>query len=200
MGTGIDAKSREILTESVRQKTPVFFSGDALDVTVQTFILAVAEGHLVMENRVPPRFIRRMTRSKGYTLQARMVRFQTDGISSDGEHIIFPLKEDSVIEETRQAERFSFTADERVVTEILNPYDGETRLSKTVMDMSATGLSLRTTFDSKLFTPDTFLPSVRVLIDGEPYTQAAGRVVYCRKLLDLSGQLRTQVGIKFETK
>ena len=67
-----------------------------------------------------------------------MVRFQSDRIASDGEHIVFPLKDDAVIEETRQSERFSFTADERVVSEILNPFDGETRLSKSVMDMSAT--------------------------------------------------------------
>ena len=85
-----------------------------------------------------------------------------------------------------------------VIVEILNPYDGETRLSKAVMDMSATGMSLSTTFDSQLFKAETFLPSLRVMIDGELYTQTRGRVVYNRKLLDLSGQLRTQVGIKFE--
>lgn len=195
---GIDAKSREILTDSLAAKTSVFFSGDGLPITFQTFILAVESDHLVLENRVKPRYIRAVIGSQRYSLQARMVRFQSDRIVSDGEHIIFPLKEDAVIEETRQAERFSFAADERVISEILNPFDGETRLSKSVMDMSATGLSLRTTFDSKLFQPDTFLPSIRVLIDGEPYMQGPGRVVYSRKLLDLGGQLRTQVGIKFE--
>jgi hypothetical protein len=194
----IDAKSREILTDSHQAKTSVFFSGDGLGITFQTFILAVAEHHLVLENRIKPKFIRQVVQSKRFSIQARMVRFQSDTIGSDGEHIVFPLKEDAVIEETRQAERFSFAADERVITEILNPFDGETRLSKSVMDMSATGLSLRTTVDSELFKQGTFLPSIRVLIDGEPYVQGPGRVVYSRKLMDLGGQLRTQVGIKFE--
>lgn len=196
----IDAHSHEVLTQSFRQKTPVFFSGDALGISFQTFIHAVEDNCLRLENRVHPRYIRRLVESQRFTLQASMIRFGSDRIDSDGEHIVFPLKEDSAIEETRQSERFSFTADERVVSEILNPYDGETKISKSVMDMSATGLSLRTTFESRLFDPETLLPSIRVLIDGEPYTHAAGRVVYRRKIIDLSGQLRTQVGIKFEGK
>ena len=92
-----------------------------------------------------------------------------------------------------------FTADERVIVEILNPFDGETRISKSVMDMSATGLSLRTTFESQLFRPDTYLPTMRVLVDGELYKKGSGRVVYRRKLMDLNGQIRSQVGIKFES-
>ena len=119
-------------------------------------------------------------------------------ISGDGQDIIFPLKKDSVIEETRQSERFSFTAEEKVICEILNPYDGSTKLSKSVMDMSATGLSLRTTFESKLFRPGTQLEDIKVLIGGEPYTQTSGTVVYTRKLLDLKNHLRLQVGIQFE--
>lgn len=182
-----------------RQKQSVFLSGNKLGVTFQTFIIAVTDDHVLIENRVKPRFIREFSQSTQFSLQAAMVRYQTDEIRSDGEHIIFPLKENSLIEETRQAERFSFTAEERVITEILNPFDNETRLSKSVMDMSATGLSLRTTFDSKLFSPNTLLPNIKVLIDGELYIQSPGRVVYSRKLLDLKGTLRTQVGIKFET-
>ena len=192
------SKAFEILSEVLAQKAPVLFSGDGLNITFQTHILAVAKDHVVLENRVKPRFINQVSKSKQFGLQARMVRFGSNSISSDGEHIIFPLKENSIIEETRQAERFSFTADERVISEILNPFDGETRLSKSVMDMSATGLSLRTTFESNLFKQGTFLPSIRVLIDGEPYVQGPGRVVYNRKLIDLTGQMRLQVGVKFE--
>ncbi len=194
----IDERNRAILTETHKQKHSVFLSGDNLAITFQTFIIGVEKDHLVLENRIKPRYINQFASSAKFAMLARMVRFQADRITSDGQYILFPLTKDSVIEETRQAERFSFSADERVVTEILNPYDGETRLSKTVMDMSATGLSLRTTYDSKLFKSDTYLPSIRVIIDGEPYIQGPGRVVYSRKLIDLQGQLRTQVGIKFE--
>ncbi len=195
----LDQKNRELLESCWKSKQSIFLSGGKLAITFQTYITAVTNEHVVIENRVKPRFIRQFSKSEQFTLQAQMVRYQTDAIYSDGESIIFPLKENSLIEETRQAERFSFSADERVITEILNPFDNETRLSKPVMDMSATGLSLRTNFDSKLFSPDILLPNIKVLIDGELYIQSCGRVVYSRKLLDLNGSLKTQVGIKFET-
>jgi len=195
----ISAKNLDILTDCLAQKTSVLFSGDGLAVTFQTYILAVQDGAVVLENRVRPRYIGRVMRSRHFMLQARMVRFQSDIVETDGEHMLFMLKETSVIEETRQAERYTFSADERVVAEILNPFDNETRLTKTVMDMSATGLSLRTTVESRLFKPGTRLPSLRVLVDGEPYVQGPGRVVYARSLIDLNSQIRTQVGIKFET-
>jgi len=194
----LDQKNRDLLESCWKSKQSVFLSGGKLAITFQTYITAVTDDHVVIENRVKPRFIRQFSKSEQFTLQAQMVRYQTDAIHSDGESIIFPLQENSVIEETRQAERFSFSADERVITEILNPFDNETRLSKPVMDMSATGLSLRTNFDSKLFSPDILLPNIKVLIDGELYIQSSGRVVYSRKLLDLKGSLRTQVGIKFD--
>lgn len=196
---GLDKKNKELLESCLKQKQSVFLSGNKLAITFQTYITAVTDDYVVLENRVKPRFIKQFSKSNQFTLQAHMIRYQTDQIRSDGENIIFPLKENSLIEETRQAERYSFTADERVITEILNPFDQETRLSKSVMDMSATGLSLRTTFDSKLFSPDTLLPNIKVLIDGELYIQSSGKVVYSRKLLDLKGSLRTQIGIKFES-
>jgi hypothetical protein len=194
----IDPTNLAILASACQHKASVLFSGDKLPITFETQILAVEASRLVVENRVKPRFIRAVTESKRFSLQVQMVRFAADHITSDGEHIVFPLGEGSVLEETRQAERFSFTAEERVVLEVLNPYDGETRLSKSVMDMSATGLSIRTTLDSRLFQQGTYLPAIRVLIDGEPYMTGAGRVVYARKLIDAAGQLRTQVGIKFD--
>ena len=194
----IDAKNQKVLSDAHHERQSVFISGDGLPITFQTFILDVRDDHVKLSNRIKPRFISAFVASRAFSLQAGMVRFQSDRISSDGEHIIFPLKADAVIEETRQAERFSFAADERVIAEILNPFDGETRLSKAVMDMSATGLSLRTTFESKLFQPETYLPQIRVLIGGEIYKQGPGRVVYRRKLMDLGGLMRNQVGVKFE--
>ena len=194
----LDAQNLALLEECQAGKIPVLLAGDGLPITFQTHILKVESTHVALENRVPPRFIRSVMASKGFSLQARMVRFQADRLETDGECLIFPLGEKAMIEETRQSERFSFSVDERVVVEILNPFDSETKLTKTVMDMSATGMSLRTTFESELFKPDTYLPHLRVLIDGEPYTQAKGRVIYTRRMLDLTGQLRVQVGIKFE--
>jgi len=195
----IDAKNQKVLADACHERRSVFISGDNLQITFQTFILAVHADHVTLSNRIKPRYISAFVASRAFSLQAGMVRYQSDHITSDGEHMIFPLKADAVIEETRQAERISFAADERVIAEILNPFDGETRLSKAVMDMSSTGLSLRTSFESKLFQPETYLPHIRVLIGGEVFKQGPGRVVYRRNLMDLGGQMRNQVGVKFES-
>jgi len=191
--------SLKMVEEVIRLKQAVYISGDALPITFQTQVISMQADKLVLVNHIRPRFISAFMKSRAFGLQVGMVRFQADRILSDGEHMIFPLRKDSVIEETRQSERFYFNADERVIVEILNPFDNETKISKSVMDMSATGLSLRTTFDSMLFQPDTSLSNLRVLVDGELYKKGAGRVVYRRKLMDVSGHLRHQVGIKFES-
>lgn len=195
---GLDAQNLDHLREALDNKFPVLLSGNGIAISFQTLLLDVKSDQVELENRVRPAYIRRFMSSSQYTLQVGMVRFSTDIIVSDGEHMGFPLGENSVIGETRRSERFAFAPEECVVCEILNPFDGETRIAKTVMDMSATGLSLSTTYDSMLFKPDTFLPEIKVLVDGKPYNQSAGRVVYARSLLDLSGQLRRQVGIRFE--
>lgn len=187
-----------LLQEAQRERTLVYLSGDGIDITFETRIQKVDSERLIVENPVRPQYIHRMRNSERFSMLVKMVRFQTDKIESDGQNIVFPLKAMTVLEETRQSERFPFTAEERVVCEVLNPFDRETRVTKSLMDMSATGLSLRTRFESRLFKPGVTLPEIRVLIDGRPYSQSRGQVVYTRKLMDYRGKLRLQVGVKFD--
>lgn len=109
----------------------------------------------------------------------------------------FDVQENSVLENTRQSERFMFTPDEKVIAEIVNPFENRTILKRPVMDMSATGLSLRINHPTKPFSPGVALANVRVTIDGKEWTKAQAEVVYNRKFLDLEGALRVQVGLKF---
>ena len=104
------------------------------------------------------------------------------------------------MEETRQSERFMFSPDEKVIAEIINPFDNKTILRRHVMDMSATGLSLRINESTKPFAAGMTLPQVKVAIDGKHWTTAQAEVVYNRKFLDLQGHLRVQVGLKFTNK
>ena len=112
----------------------------------------------------------------------------------------FAVQENSLMEETRQSERFMFTTDEKVLAEIINPFDNKTILRRHVMDMSATGLSLRINEGTRPFAAGMKLPQVRVAIDGKHWTTAQAEVVYNRKFLDLQGHLRIQVGLKFLNK
>ena len=109
----------------------------------------------------------------------------------------FEIEDNSAVEETRQSERFMFSPEEKVIAEVINPFDNETTLQRSVMDMSATGLSLRINHQTKPFSPGVLLPNIRVTIDGKLWTTASAEVVYNRKFLDLEGSLRVQVGLKF---
>lgn len=196
----INEKALEVLNNAMRTRTPVFFSGDGTDITFETRMKKIDSERVILENSVRPEFISRVAQSKRFMIQVQMIRFQADRIDSDGQHIVFPLKAMSVIEETRQSERFPFTAEERVICELLNPFDAETRIFKNVMDMSATGLSLRTRFESRLFSPGTTIPEIKVLIDGKLYSAVTGTIIYNRKLMTHRGRLRLQIGIKFDEK
>ena len=109
----------------------------------------------------------------------------------------FEIQENSLTEETRQSERFMFTPDENVVAEVVNPFDKKTVLRRQLMDMSATGLSLRINRATKPFIPGSILSDIKVAIDGKHWTTMTGEVVYNRKFMDLKGHLKVQVGVKF---
>lgn len=192
------AQVTDILRECHQQKVPVFVASDVLDITFQTLIKTVSDDAVVIENPIKPEYISKFSKAHKYFLQSKMLRLQADHVVPSGQFIRFPIMENSVIEETRQAERFMFSPDEKVICEILNPYDQKTRISKLVMDMSATGLSLRTNLASNLFRPNLAFTEIKVFIDGKIYMQGKGRVVYHRRFMDLVGRLRVQVGIKFE--
>lgn len=194
----INKRFIDSLVDCCERKSTIYFGSDKVDIVFQTVILSVENDHIAIKNKVPPENIRALFESEEYYVQFEMARFTTNTIESDGECILFPIKDLTQVHETRETERFPFDQEESVICELLNPYDKKTILSKSVMDMSAAGLSLRTNFPSKLFTPNTFFDSIRVTIDGELYKAASGRVVYSRKLLDLKGQLRVQVGFQID--
>lgn len=195
----ITQASLDLLKSCLTEKTTIIMSADNLDTVFQSHILEIGDNFVAIENRVPPAMIKQFISSKNFNFQAKMSRFTASTLNSDGVNILFPLSGLTEIEETRMAERFPFDDEERVICELTNPFDNKTILSKTVLDMSATGVSIRCPKPSRLFQPNQRFEAVKVIIDGEAYTKAIATVVYTRKLLDLSGKLRVQVGLKFET-
>ena len=188
---------KKALADAFKQQSPVFFSTDKIDITFQTNILKIADDNIVLENTVPPKHITNVAHSENFYIQTLMVQYHSNRIKTDGQNIIFPLKNMEVMRETRESKRVDFTKEENVTCELLNPFDKETIHTKNVMDMSATGLSIVTQFQSKLFEPGTFFPELRILIDEQPYSKTSGTVVYTKKIIDDLGKLKTQVGIKF---
>ncbi len=190
-------EAQALLVDCLNKRIPVFVSSSGINIAFQTVIKRMEGNELFLENMVRPEYIRRFSAGDKFFLQCKMLRLQSTVVGPRGPLMSFLIQDNSVIEETRQSERFMFAPEERVVAELVNPYDKRTKVRRSVMDMSATGLSIRMNVASKLFEPGTKLPDIRVIIDGKPYTKASAEVVYSRRFMDLAGKLRVQVGIKF---
>ncbi|MCX6116769.1 MAG: hypothetical protein NT027_04455 [Proteobacteria bacterium] len=101
-------------------------SSNGIDIAFQTLIHQIDGSDLILENRVPPEFISRFSGGNQFVLQVKMIRLQTSKIGPHGGNMIFTIHENSVIEETRQSERFMFSPEEKVTAEFVNPFDKTT--------------------------------------------------------------------------
>lgn len=188
----------QLIRECAGKKTPIFFSVEGLDVVFQTQILVIRDDSIVLANSVPPLYITKVVNSPKFFVQIQMIRFVSEEINSDGVNIVFPLKSLKPIEDNRTSKRFPFDADEKVIVEVTNPFDCETILRKSVIDISSTGLSIRSPVNSELYQPGTKFRNMKVIIKGKVYNESDGTVIYRRKFLDQEGQSYYQVGFKFD--
>ncbi len=188
-----------ILDECRKQRTPVFISSQSLDIAFQTVVRSLDGPVVILDNMVRPEHIHQFSSGPTFFLQCKMLRLQSTKVSPRGSNMAFEIQNNSITEDARQSERFLFTPDEKVIAEIQNPFDNLTKLHRHVMDMSATGLSIRINAPTKPFLAGSKLPMVKVKIDGKLWTSSAAEVVYNRKFMDLQGHLRVQVGLKFLT-
>ncbi len=190
---------QDILTTALKKKSSAYFSADSVNIAFQTKLLSLSKDKLIIENTVIPKYISPVSHAEAYFFQVDMVRLRADKIDSDGQNIIFPISENSLIEEGRRAERSAFTVEDKAVCDILNPFDEETWITRSLLDLSSTGMSLRTTFASKLFESGNYLPQITIRLNNEVFKKAAGTVIYHRKLMNFKGHIDIQVGIKFES-
>lgn len=196
----VNKQKHDVIKDAMKQRSPVFFSANNINITFESRIKKVLTGDaLILVNTVDPSYISAVVSSEKFFLHVNMLRFESDEIESDGKNIIFPLKYDDAIENSRTTERYSFSREEKVICEILNPIDRQTLLKKRVMDMSSTGLCLSTHIESALFQPGTFFDELKVTIERDSFFKSSGTVIYVRKYMNLEGRIHNQVGIKFTT-
>ena len=153
---------------------------------------------MTLINSVPPEHIAKVVDSNQFYLKIQAVRFVSYLIVSDGVHIQFPLEGLRLIEDNRNAKRFIFGSEEKVYIEVINPFDKETLLRKVVLDMSNSGLSIRTPMQSKLFSPGQTFEKMRIFMGDRVFNEVNAQVVYQQNFLTQSGKSYCQVGFKFE--
>ena len=193
----LDDKTFKLIKNAIQKKDSVYFTTKNVPITFQTRIIAQNKHYFTVFNAVSPEYIKDIMESKNYFLQVSTHRFHCEQIESDGEHILFPIKHASLLKNIRQEQRFSFSEGQKVICEILNPYDMQTILRKPVIDLSASGVSVRNYFESNLFKPGTHLPELKVLIDNEQHISQSGEIIYTRNLMNIKREKSIQVGIRF---
>ena len=152
-----------------------------------------------MANTVPFNLISAFVKSNQFWIQVDLLRIHSDRLESDGKNFIFHASKVDSISETRGDERFGFSSDENVRCEFTNPEDEETLMVKPVLDMSASGFSLRTATNSQLLKPGRKINKVKILIGDKLYSEHGAEAVYQRRFMDENGKLHQQVGLKFTT-
>jgi hypothetical protein len=188
--------SLEEIQHFIAEKKPVFFSTDKVPILFQTRILWADSTSIVLSNTISPMFITQVVHSANFFLQLEMTRFSANKITTDGVHIIFPWTSLQPIQESRKEIREIFT-EETAVVRFTNPVDGTTLLTKSVLDMSSTGLSMRVPQNSKLFDPGLEIKKMTILKNGKPQRTVFGKVVYRRMFFSNKQKLFAQVGIQF---
>ena len=187
----------KLIGEFVKPSQPAIISGNGLDISFGTRIIAVKDKLVHVANTVPFNLISSFVKSNQFWIQVDLLRIHSDKLESDGKNFIFHTTKVDSISETRGDERFGFSSDENVRCEFTNPEDEETIMVKPVLDMSASGFSLRTAINSQLLKPGRKISKVKILIGDKLYSEHEAEAVYQRRFMDENGKLHQQVGLKF---
>ena len=193
----LDENKLKLIKDSYIHKEPIFFTSSGLDITFQSHVIEFNDKYIIIKNTVKPQYIRNFVQSDKFNIRIQMVLFESSTIETDGVDIKFPLSNAIVIEDIRQSVRVSFRDRDNVYCQIKNPFDNETIITKSIMDLSESGMSLCTDFSSKLFESGVHFNNLTLFVHGHEYENQTGEVVYKRKFMDTNGKIRLQVGIKF---
>lgn len=189
----------KLIREFVKPSQPAIISGSSLDISFGARIIAVKDKLVHVANTVPFNLISAFVKSNQFWIQVDLLRIHSDKLESDGKNFIFHTTKVDSISETRGDERFGFSSDENVRCEFTNPEDEETIMVKPVLDMSASGFSLRTAINGQLLKPGRTINKIKILIGDKLYSEHAAEAVYQRRFMDENGKLHQQVGLKFTT-
>ena len=187
-------KVREHLDSILKTKGQVMLAAIGLDTSFVTRILSVSDGYLILQNTVPLEYISAYVGAEGHFLTTGSFRLSADHISSDGVNIVFNYSNIEETSDSRSEERIPLS-NEEAWCEFINPIDGRSKIRKRILDVSKTGLSLMTAWDSDLLKPGRELPAIALIMEGGRQN-ASGKIVYNRKFVNISGRIRHQIGIQ----
>jgi len=193
----VEQEIKDAIKQSIQQKSIFYLRAGSLNLNFQAIGYKLEENTLLLRNPFPRGMVSQAMECKDFSLQVDMIQFDVQEITPQGKMLGINCQNAAFRKEVRSSERFAFNFEEQVYLETTNPRDQKTKLKKQILDMSAGGLSFVTFSESKLFTREQKVPNITVFIDGEPYKKSDGEVAYQNNFIDLQGNLKKQIGIKF---
>jgi len=187
-------KVKEHLEKILKNKGQVMLAATGLDTSFVTRILTISDGHLILKNTVPLEYISAYVSAEGHFLTTGSFRLSADNITSDGVNIVFNYSNIEETSESRSEERIPLSNGD-AWCEFTNPIDGRSKIRKRILDVSKTGLSLVTTWNSDLLKPGRELPEITLLMESGRQN-VSGKIVYNRKFVNIDGRIRHQIGIQ----
>lgn len=188
----------EILTAIKQNNKEVILSTDSTSYSFLTRIKSVAGNRIVLLNSIPPSLIKSALESTESYLSMQGTSLRGEKLSGDGKHLFFTVLSDSSHTETRGEERLSFDPDENVNVEFLNPLDKKTTFKRKVLDISPSGFSFESYFDSKLFDKGQIIENIDIKFGDKKMKHFSAKVMYKKRLFDTLHRQRYQIGLKIE--
>jgi hypothetical protein len=185
---------KEHLESIQKTKGQVMLAAAGLDTSFVTRILNVSDGFLTLQNTVPLKYISGFIEAQSHFLTTGSFRLSASQISSDGVNLVFSYNDIEQTSESRAEERIPIVKEE-AWCEFVNPIDGRSKIRKRILDISKTGLSLVTTWNSDLLKPGRELPEITLDMAGVQQ-RVSGKIVYNRKFVSINGRIRHQIGIQ----
>jgi hypothetical protein len=185
---------KEHLESIQKTKGQVMLAAAGLDTSFVTRILNVSDGFLTLQNTVPLKYISSFIEAPSHFLTTGSFRLSASQISSDGVNLVFSYNDIEQTSESRAEERIPIVKEE-AWCEFVNPIDGRSKIRKRILDISKTGLSLVTTWNSDLLKPGRELPEITLDMAGVRQ-HVSGKIVYNRKFVSINGRIRHQIGIQ----
>lgn len=192
----------QIAQEAFESRTRVLLSLDGSSYNFLTYVVGIetkdgkSPYKISLFNSIPPSLITEINESTAAHLTFPSIVVEGGKLSGDGKNLIFYPKSFMRHSETRGEDRDVFGENEKAFIEFKNPYDKKTIYRKPIFDISKSGLSFETYFDSLLFNPGESMGGLVISTESTTTEDVSATVIYKKKLFDTEHRQRYHIGLK----
>ena len=160
-------------------------------------VLKISNDEMVIKNPIPPIHAPYVMSSSSYTVFFKNFWINIDKIIPSGTNILIKIPLEIHRMQNRIEERTYFSTKDNVYATILHPFDSGTIIKRKVLDLSESGMSIRSRFRTKLMEPGRIFQEIKIYKNDNILIQKKAKVIYLKQIVDLQGMAQFQVGMQF---